>query len=70
MEEQNMQDTSEKIEQKNLLPFERKSLSILVRKPDANISSKYGKYPEQRTVEELVHYGIININKPRGPTSH
>lgn len=31
---------------------------------------KIGCKPEDRSVEELVQYGIININKPSGPTSH
>ena len=30
----------------------------------------YGKAPEDRTSEELVTYGIINLDKPKGPTSH
>jgi H/ACA ribonucleoprotein complex subunit 4 len=57
-------------EEGNLLPFERKKLSILIKKTDANISARYGIEPESRSVEELLNYGIININKPRGPTSH
>lgn len=30
----------------------------------------FGKKPEERTPEELIHYGIINIDKLKGPTSH
>ncbi len=30
----------------------------------------WGKLPEERTSEELIQYGIINIDKPAGPTSH
>jgi len=30
----------------------------------------FGKFPEQRTTEELIQYGIVNIDKPKGPTSH
>jgi H/ACA ribonucleoprotein complex subunit 4 len=67
MEEQNNTSNNS---QKNLLPFERKVLSVLVKKEGAQISSRYGKSPEHRSVEELIHYGIVNINKPRGPTSH
>ncbi len=26
--------------------------------------------PEKRSVEELIKYGIVNVNKPAGPTSH
>ena len=29
-----------------------------------------GKLPEERTTEELISYGIVNVNKPKGPTSH
>lgn len=30
----------------------------------------FGKKPEERTPEELIQYGIVNIDKPKGPTSH
>lgn len=30
----------------------------------------WGKKPEERTPEELITYGIVNIDKPKGPTSH
>jgi len=30
----------------------------------------YGKSPEECTMEELIHKGIINLDKPAGPTSH
>lgn len=30
----------------------------------------YGKNPEERTPEELIKYGIVNLDKPKGPTSH
>ncbi len=29
-----------------------------------------GKTPSKRTTKELLQYGIINIDKPKGPTSH
>lgn len=31
---------------------------------------EFGKNPEERTAEELIQYGIVNIDKPKGPTSH
>jgi H/ACA ribonucleoprotein complex subunit 4 len=31
---------------------------------------EFGKSPKERTAEELIHYGIVNIDKPKGPTSH
>ncbi len=30
----------------------------------------FGKAPAERTVQELLSYSIVNIDKPRGPTSH
>ena len=30
----------------------------------------YGKKPEDRTIKELLESGIINLDKPAGPTSH
>ena len=51
------------------LPFEKIKREILIRK-EAETSSEYGKKPEERSVEELIKYGIVNINKQAGPTSH
>jgi H/ACA ribonucleoprotein complex subunit 4 len=31
---------------------------------------EFGKFPEERTTEELINYGIVNIDKLKGPTSH
>lgn len=33
-------------------------------------NDEYGRYPEKRTVEELLDYGFIPLDKPPGPTSH
>lgn len=51
------------------LPFENIKREVLVRKK-ATSSDKYGKKPEDRTIEESIQYGVVNINKPSGPTSH
>ena len=51
------------------LPFEKIKRKVIVRK-EAETSDKYGKRPEDRTTEEIIHFGIVNINKPAGPTSH
>jgi H/ACA ribonucleoprotein complex subunit 4 len=40
---------------------------IFVKKEEEGI---FGKSPEERTTEELINYGIVNLDKPRGPTSH
>ena len=31
---------------------------------------EFGKSPAERTADELIQYGIVNIDKPTGPTSH
>tara|TARA_Y100000310_G_C20653968_1_gene800970 strand:- start:530 stop:1474 length:945 start_codon:yes stop_codon:yes gene_type:complete len=31
---------------------------------------KFGQEPEKRTTEELIRYGIVNIDKLKGPSSH
>lgn len=51
------------------LPFETINRKILVKKK-ADTSDKYGCNPNHRTVEQLLELGIINIDKPKGPTSH
>jgi len=53
----------------NKLPFENANRQIIVKK-NAKTSESYGKDPYLRSVEELIDYGIINVNKPKGPTSH
>jgi len=51
------------------LPFEKEGRKILVKKDGTTISD-YGKHPSERKVEELIDWGVINLNKPQGPTSH
>ena len=53
----------------SLLPFEKVKREILVKK-QAKTSDKFGCNPEERSVKELINYGVINIDKPKGPTSH
>lgn len=50
-----------------LMPKEKIKFRIFDKK---KVDEKYSlEYPE-RTTEELINYGIINIDKPQGPTSH
>ncbi len=42
---------------------------LLVKSQD-NSDPKYGFDPEKRGVESLLQYGVINLDKPSGPTSH
>ena len=53
----------------NKLPFEKVERNILVKK-DSETDGKFGKKVEDRSVKELIDYGVINVNKPQGPTSH
>ncbi len=39
-------------------------------KAQAQTNPHYGKSPLQRTIPELLQTGIINLDKPSGPTSH
>lgn len=39
-------------------------------KAEAEAQEHYGKFPEKRTVEELLNSGVVIIDKPSGPTSH
>ncbi|HDI47062.1 MAG TPA: RNA-guided pseudouridylation complex pseudouridine synthase subunit Cbf5 [Candidatus Methanomethylia archaeon] len=37
---------------------------------EAETNPRYGHYPHERPVDEYLNYGFINLDKPRGPTSH
>jgi len=39
-------------------------------KKESETDVNLGKYPKDRSVEELIRYGILNINKQSGPSSH
>jgi len=40
---------------------------LFIKKP---AEGEFGKSPAERTADELIQYGIVNIDKPKGPTSH
>lgn len=50
-------------------PFERRKYEILKR-VEEKTNPEWGKKPEERTIKELLNYGLIILNKPAGPTSH
>jgi H/ACA ribonucleoprotein complex subunit 4 len=56
-------------EKEKRLPFELKKRTILVKK-ESSTDDKFGSYPEKRSVSELINFGVINLDKPSGPTSH
>lgn len=41
----------------------------ITRSSEASLTA-YGKYPGARSTEELMHNGLILLDKPQGPTSH
>lgn len=53
----------------NKLPFERIERKILT-KIEAETNSDFGCKPEKRSVKDLISYGVVNLNKVSGPTSH
>ena len=55
-------------EKTNMLPSDKKRKRIV--KVQVNTNPNYGKKPEGRSVKELVSNGVINLDKPCGPTSH
>jgi len=42
----------------------------LIVKTEDKTNPRYGCKPEERVAEEYVKYGVINLDKPAGPTSH
>jgi len=54
---------------KQLLPFENVKRKILV-KAEADTDNGLGCNPEDRETEEIITYGVVNVNKHQGPTSH
>lgn len=53
----------------NLLPFETIQRKILIKK-ESITNPEHGCYPDKRPTDILINYGVVNINKPKGPTSH
>ncbi|MFQ5620271.1 MAG: RNA-guided pseudouridylation complex pseudouridine synthase subunit Cbf5 [Candidatus Nanoarchaeia archaeon] len=51
------------------LPWEEVEREVLV-KQDVGTDPKYGHKYDERPVELLLQYGIVNVNKPAGPSSH
>lgn len=42
----------------------------MIQKASALVDSRFGKRPEERSIEELLSSGVVVIDKPMGPTSH
>ncbi len=54
--------------QKHILPSDKKRTRLI--KVQAKTNPNYGKSPDERSVNELLDNSMINLDKPRGPTSH
>ncbi len=42
----------------------------LMVKAEAETDPRYGYKPQERPVKEYVRFGLINLDKPPGPSSH
>jgi H/ACA ribonucleoprotein complex subunit 4 len=42
----------------------------LIVKAEDKTNPRYGHTPEERPAEEYIRFGVINLDKPAGPTSH
>ena len=42
----------------------------LVVKAEEETNKRYGHKPEERPIQEHVRFGVINLDKPAGPSSH
>jgi H/ACA ribonucleoprotein complex subunit 4 len=51
-----------------LAPWETKR--ELVFKSEGETDPRYGCRPEERPIEEHLRFGLINLDKPPGPSSH
>ena len=45
-------------------------MADLLIKSEGETDPNYGSYPDERPIEDHIHRGIINLDKPSGPTSH
>jgi len=55
-----------------MLPSELKKQEKkeLLTKKEYKTNPEYGSVPEKRKTEDIINYGVVNIDKPEGPTSH
>jgi H/ACA ribonucleoprotein complex subunit 4 len=53
---------------KTVAPWEISRKSLI--KAEGKTDPSHGQRPEERPAEEYIRYGVINLDKPAGPTSH
>jgi H/ACA ribonucleoprotein complex subunit 4 len=56
-------------ESKELLPFEKFKREVVIKR-EGETDESVGCYPHERTIPDLIDMGVVNIDKPKGPTSH
>ena len=50
------------------VPWEiKRSLTV---KAEEEINPRFGHKPEERPIRDYIKFGIINLDKPSGPSSH
>jgi H/ACA ribonucleoprotein complex subunit 4 len=49
-------------------PWERERKLVVKAEEDTN--PRYGHKPEERPIKDYVRFGVINLDKPSGPSSH
>jgi H/ACA ribonucleoprotein complex subunit 4 len=53
---------------RTIAPWERERRLIVKAEEDTDL--RYGHKPEERPIQDYVRFGVINLNKPSGPSSH
>jgi len=53
---------------RSVAPWEIKRKLLVKAEDQTNL--RYGCKPEERPAEEYIKFGVINLDKPAGPTSH
>ena len=56
------------VNKKHYLPSDKKRKRLI--RVQAKTSANFGKKPDERSIKELLLNGMINLDKPSGPTSH
>ena len=51
------------------LPYENEKYEIIIKR-ESETDERYGYDPWKRPINKLLNFSIINLDKPKGPTSH
>lgn len=53
---------------RSVAPWEAERKLLVKAEADTNL--RYGCKPEERPAKDIIKFGVINLDKPAGPTSH